>query len=352
MGMSDEDFLNAPLDAFDLEAPEGASEEETEEVEQDTANDVESTTEAVEDELEDETEETETTDEPEEEESTEVEEESDDDQSEEEPDSDEVDYKALHEELLKPFKVSGSEVSVENVDQARRLMSQGADYANKMAALKPHRKFLKMLEKNELLDESKLSYLIDLSKNNPEAISKLVKDSGIDAMDLDTEEDSKYTPSDYTVGDNEVELDDMISRIQDTPSFSDTMSAIAKLDETSKRTLAKTPAVLEVLNDHMSNGIYAMVTARMAKERMFGGLNGLSDLEAYQRAGEMLNREGAFSKPAQKKEVSTAPKKDTEANKRKDMRRKASPSKASKPSPKEEYNVLSMSDEEFEAKFG
>ena len=85
-------------------------------------------------------------------------------------------------------------------------MQMGANYNKKMAALKPNLKLLKLLENNGLLSEEKLSFLIDLDKKNPDAITKLVKDSGLDPLEMDVSK-SDYKPNTYTVHDREVELD-------------------------------------------------------------------------------------------------------------------------------------------------
>ena len=51
-------------------------------------------------------------------------------------------------------------------------MQMGAGYGRKLQDMQPHLKTLRMLEKNNLLDEGKLSYLIDLDQKNPDAIKK------------------------------------------------------------------------------------------------------------------------------------------------------------------------------------
>lgn len=52
-------------------------------------------------------------------------------------------------------------MQVNSVDEAIQLMQMGANYTRKMQELQPHRKTLLMLENNGLLDEGKLSFLID-----------------------------------------------------------------------------------------------------------------------------------------------------------------------------------------------
>ena len=69
-----------------------------------------------------------------------------------------------------------------------------------------------MLENNGLLDEQKITYLIDLDKKNPDAIGKLIKESGIDPLDVNTQEEPKYTPGNYSVSDAQVNLDAVLDR--------------------------------------------------------------------------------------------------------------------------------------------
>tara|TARA_R110002020_G_scaffold108588_4_gene251622 strand:- start:2138 stop:2797 length:660 start_codon:yes stop_codon:yes gene_type:complete len=215
---------------------------------------------------------------------------------------------------------------------------------------------MKMLENNELLDESKLSLLIDVASGNPEAISQLVRDNEIDPLTIDTSEENKYTPKNHTVGDHQVELDEVISRIQDTDSFSDTMEVVSsKWDESSKRDIASNPNQLEVINTHVSNGIYAKVQAEVDRIKVFGGLQGVSDFDAYKQVGEQLFKAGKITidgapKPTENIVVPTKPKAKKSDNLRKDKRKAASPVKNSGKAKEKkfDFNPLAMTDEEFE----
>jgi hypothetical protein len=206
-----------------------------------------------------------------------------------------VDYKAKYEELLAPFKANGRDMQVGNVGDARHLMQMGANYNKKMAGLKPNLKYLKMLENNKLLDESKLNYLIELDKKNPDAVAKLIKDSGIDPLDVDTERATGYTPKSHSVTDGEVELDDVLKEIKGSASYADTIDIVSnKWDETSKRVLIENPSIIRVINDQVASGIYGKINYVMEQERMLGRLAGLSDLQAYKHVGDALQAQGAF----------------------------------------------------------
>lgn len=361
--MSDEDFLNASPSDFKAEAPSEPESTPEEELDETLEDDVNSSSESTDEESDTDEEEEETS----EEQDSEEQESSEDDESELESDEDEEEleqepeeqseYEKQLAEIMAPIKASGREIKLDSPEQVRKLVQMGVDYNNKMRGMKPHLKTLKMLENNGLMDTAKLSYLIDLDKKNPEAISKLLKESGINPVEIDTSEESKYTPSDHSVSDSEVDLDEVISRIQDTPTFSTTMHIVNnEWDDTSKRTLVGKPALIENLNTHMTNGTFDRVMSEVDKVRMFGGLSNLSDLEAYQQMGAMMQERGDFnvekSTQTPAKKVSAKPKVEPD-NDRKDKKRRASPSKkiTSSKQDKEFDPIISLSDEEFIKKF-
>jgi len=349
LSMSDEDFLNMMPPTFEPPAEEldNSDDDDTTSLQEETQEEEEDLVEA--DESDDSTE-----DDLSSEESDEDDEDADEENT--EVDGDEVDYEALHNQLLQPFKANGSEMSVNSVEEAQKLMQMGANYSKKMAALKPNLKLMKMLENNELLDESKLSLLIDVASGNPEAISQLVRDNEIDPLTINTSEENKYTPKNHTVGDHQVELDEVISRIQDTASFSDTMEVVSsKWDESSKRDIASNPNQLEVINAHVSNGIFAKVQTEVDRIKVFGGLQGVSDFDAYKQVGEQLFKAGKITvdgttTSTENIVVPTKPKAKKSDNLRKDKRKAASPVKNSGKSKEKKYdfNPLAMTDEEFE----
>jgi hypothetical protein len=190
-----------------------------------------------------------------------------------------IDYKAEYERLTQPFKANGKEIKVNSVEDAVELMQMGANYSKKMAALKPHLKLIKMLDKHGLMDESKLSYLIDLNGKNPEAIAKLVKDSGLDPMEMDENKAEDYKPTSYKVDDREIELDNVLESIKDSSTYQRTISVVSNdWDKASKEVIANTPQILSVLNAHMESGIYDIIQAELENERTFGRLQGLSDI--------------------------------------------------------------------------
>lgn len=268
---------------------------------------------------------------------------------------DSFDYKSAYEKLLTPFKANGRDIAIKSVDDAISLMQMGANYNKKMAALKPNLKLMKLLENNGLLNEEKLSYLIDLEKKNPNAINKLVKDSGIDPLELNTEKASEYTPNTYRVDDREIELDSVLDEIQGTPTYARTLDIVStKWDGASKQVIAGSPQLLKVINAHVQSGIYDTISKEVESERMFGRLDGLSDIEAYRKVGDAIQARGGFGSvnapgnPAPNKPVVVTPKSKVNEDLLRDKKRAASSTKPAVSSaiPKD-FNPLALSDEEF-----
>ena len=269
-----------------------------------------------------------------------------------------VDYEAEYKKLTAPFKANGKEIQVQSAEDAIALMQMGANYNKKMAALKPNLKLLKLLENNGLLSEEKLSFLIDLDKKNPDAIGKLIKDSGLDPLDMNVSE-SEYKPKTYTVDDREVELDSVLEEIQDTPTYSQTIAVVSnKWDGPSKQVIAENPQLLKVINDHVARGIYDRISAEVDRERMFGRLSGMSDIEAYRVVGDALDARGAFADLAPKRQepapvrtpITPTPKAEDPAIRAKKLAA-SSPKAAAPVKADSDFNPLALSDDDF-AKIG
>jgi len=266
-----------------------------------------------------------------------------------------IDYKAEYDRIMAPFKANGKTMQLDKAEDVIQLMSMGANYNQKMRALKPNLKIMKMLDNNNLLDESKLNYLIDLDKKNPDAITKLLKDSGIDPLNVDVEEDSKYkTNNAYTVSDKDVELDTVLEEIQHSTSYQETIDVISnKWDEPSKRIILDDPNIIRDINAHIADGVYAEIMTVVDRERVLGKLNGVPDITAYNRVGEHMQANGMFkaqqTTPAATtnvKPVENSKKIDPKLNKRKLAAggTKSAPSKKGR----SDFDPLALSDEEFE----
>jgi len=253
--------------------------------------------------------------------------------------------------LFAPFKANGRDMQVASIDDARILMQMGANYNKKMAGLKPNMKLIKMLDNNKLLDEEKLSYLIDLSNKNPEAIAKLIQESGIDPHELDEDKQTNYKPNTYTVDETEIDLDMALDDIKDTSTFNETIDVISnKWDADSKKAALKDPTIIKTINAHIGSGMYKQVMDIVQNEKAMNRLTSMSDLQAYKHVGDTLQAQGAFNTPPQTaKEALTGQKPKAQQDPELKNRKKAAATTRSKPAKKKDViDPLSMTDDEFE----
>lgn len=205
-------------------------------------------------------------------------------------------YKSFHDEILKPFKANGKMIHVDSAEEAIKLMQMGANYTRKMQALQPARKILAMLENNGLMDESKISYLIDLDKKNPQAIQKLVKDSGVDPLEIDVENDTNYTPGNHSVSDQEIVFQSVLDDIASTSDGKETIRVISNTwDQASKDILWTNPEVMSLIHQQREAGIYDRVSTEVERQRMLGTIpQGVPFLEAYKQVGNAMTQSGQF----------------------------------------------------------
>ena len=208
-----------------------------------------------------------------------------------------VDYKEAYGHIMAPLKANGKTIELRSVDELRSLAQMGANYTRKMQDIAPHRKILLMLENNGLLDESKLSFYIDLEKKNPEAIKKLVAESGIDPLEIDTSVPAKYQASNHTVTDEELGFRSVLDEVCASPEGQQTVATInSTWDQVSKERLWKDPSLISVFHQQRENGIYARITSEVDRLKALGQIPvGTTFLDAYKLVGDHLHKSNAFA---------------------------------------------------------
>lgn len=342
--MSDEEFAKLagpPNEEVPVEEPEEDVVEELEEEEsveesvegvvEDEASEEEEVVEELQEQEEDEPL-------PEEEDSTKVE------------NSDEISYKAFYDKVMAPFKANGKLIELKSPEEAIQLMQMGANFTRKMQDIAPYRKVLLMLENNGLLDETKLSYLIDLEKKNPEAIKRLVKDSGIDPLDIDPEKEPAYTVGNHhAVSDQEANFRAVLDELVSTPTGQETARVISEWDQASKNKLFYEPAAMVAINQQRENGIYDLITTEIERQKALGNLPvNTPFLDAYTQVGNMMQQAGALGgTPQPQAPIATkvaAPKARVGNS---EKAKAAAPSKSTSKKATPLINPLAMSDEDF-----
>ena len=272
------------------------------------------------------------------------------------PETTEFDYESAYKKVSKPFKANGVDIQVKDPKDIVSLMQMGANYQKKMAKMKPNLKIIKMLEKNELLDEAKLHNLIDLSKKDPKAITKLIQESDVDPLDIDKDTPTDYQPTNYTVSDKEYDLDQVLDEIKDTETFSKTINVLTKeWDNQSKSTISDYPEIISIINTHMSNGVYDKVNTMLQQEKTLGKLEGIPDVEAYRQIAEYMHKNGFLREQGDEKvepsKVSskTDEKADADRNKKRKAVAPVKQTTTKKGASNEDF--LGLSDEAFMKKY-
>ena len=200
------------------------------------------------------------------------------------------DYAAFYAQVMKPFRANGKEFTLQSPEEAIRLMQLGAGAGKRMQELQPHLRTIRTLEKNNLLDQGKLNFLIDLNNKNPDAIKKLVKDSGINPLDLDIQDNVDYVPRNHAATDTEVSFHSALNELNSQPGGAETIRTInATWDQPSKSMLWESPQIMQVIHEQVTSGIYPVIAAEVERQRTLGIIPySMPFVQAYKVAGDYL----------------------------------------------------------------
>lgn len=256
------------------------------------------------------------------------------------------DYKAFFDEVTKSFKANGTMMTVTDPADIIALMQQGANYSKKMGELKPKMAILKALEENNLLDNAKISHLIDIYNKDPKAIKKLIQDSGLDTYELDSEDNDGYVPENKV---KEItELQTVLDELNSDSNFQEVLNDIVNTwDNESKDFVAQRPGVLRVLLEQRNSGIYHKVKGIVEYERMLGRMKDIPYVEAYTIIEQQLSGEDSNPEPQPQRTKAafkgTRPTKKSQSN--------AKRSKAAAPNSggnaEQDIDTATLSDAEF-----
>lgn len=275
------------------------------------------------------------------------------------------DYEAMYRQLMTPIKANGKTIELKSPEELKQLAQMGANYTRKMQSIAPHRKVLMMLENNGLLDEGKLSFLIDIEKKNPEAIKKLIKEAGIDPRDIDPEETPNYTlHGNHRVTDEEAAFATALEELRSAPDGVSTLQLMnTQWDQASKELLWKQPEIMTLIHEQRESGIYDRVSTEVERQRALGQIPpNIPFLQAYKAIGERLAQAGALAdlvqapahqqqQPATPVPVATRVQQPKPAVTNGDKVNAASPTRATPRKAETLVNPLALSDEDFEKQF-
>ena len=176
-----------------------------------------------------------------------------------------VDLQDFHAKITTPFKANGKDYQITSPEEAISLMQKGLNYNAKMNGIKGYVAAGRMLEQHELLDKpEELAFLIDLYNKKPEAMAKLIKDSGIDAYELGEEKAEGYTPTPIQApSENVYQLREIIAANKEDAHFNAMYSDVTHWDDVSQKAILNNPETLLVLQAHKANGAYDTIMKRV-----------------------------------------------------------------------------------------
>jgi len=280
--ISDEEF-EAQLEALisnDSEEPENEIIEDTEESKDEIEDEVEAETEEL---IDDETPDTENTEE--EVESGEEAEKSQEKEDEEESEDEKViDYKKEYQNLVESsaqyknfydsvtgeFTANGVKVKgftdPKKVIQAQQM---AANYATKMAELKPYNGFIKTLKDKGLVEnKDKFNFALQLLDGDQEAIKQHIKQLEIDPFELDMDE-IKYEPKNHLPSDIELNIDEVMTLAKNNGVDQQVSEVISKQwDDESVLALLDDKKSSQDLVEHIKTGVYDLVQQRIAEKKV------------------------------------------------------------------------------------
>lgn len=208
----------------------------------------------------------------------------------EEPESKETEAKEAvqpaQDEVL-TFKANGQEykfTTAEVKEQFGKVFGQAMNYTKKMQHIKPWTKTIDALEQAEL-GQDDVNLMIDVLKGDKDAIATVLKRTGVDALDLDTE-NSKYVAKDYGRNDTELSIRDIVDEISVDKEYAITYNVLEKQwDDKSRRAFVEDPSKIRALHIDVKSGMFDKLSPIAQKLKVYGG-GAKSDLDYYMDAAQ------------------------------------------------------------------
>jgi hypothetical protein len=205
----------------------------------------------------------------------------------------------------KDYEFSSDEI----VEQFPKIFGQAMDYTKKMQAIKPWRKTIDAIESAELSHDD-VSLMIDVLKGDKDAITEVLKRTGTDTLELDTDADSTYTTKDYGRDDSALAIKDVIDDISQDVEYATTHNILSKeWDERSWATMAKSPDMIKQLHTDVKSGMFKTLQPLAEKLKVYGGAS-KSDLDYYKDAAQQHFTQVAERETYDKRQVEKQSKRD------------------------------------------
>lgn len=217
----------------------------------------------------------------------------------------EPNYKEFYEKVaLAKFTANGKEVEGFK-DPADLIRAQQAlhGYSDKMKVIKEYKPFLKALEERGVTaDADKFNLAMSLIDGDPEAIKKVLKDKGIDPLELDLD-DIKYTAKNVIPSQAQLLIEETYEQAENL-GVGDKFSRVINKDWDIKslKELVENSAVRNDLLQHLNDGTYDIVSEEIKRMELLdinGSLSGMSSIDKYRAAVGRIQQRNLNSQPVQ-----------------------------------------------------
>jgi hypothetical protein len=265
-----------------------------------------------------------------------------------EPEIDEFDYKTAYKNLLK-FKADGQDIELNDVNELVSLAQKGVNYTRKTKEISQYNKYIKTLKDNELLDDDKINFLIDLHKGDKQAITKHLKELNVNPVELDTDSETTYKSKSYVPDDVTIQKQSYVENLYSDPDGKAVIDDINNWDDISINSIAENVAQLADLTQHKKLGYYDIIIKEIHRQELLGNLSNIPYLDAYASIGKQLVEQGKLGNVTpnpQPQKVVDVKKAVTDIKLNQTNIQKLSPL-SGKTTSKQELDPGSMNDEEF-----
>ena len=207
-------------------------------------------------------------------------------------------------EILK-VKANGQEYEFtldEMKSQFGSIFAKAQDYTKKTQALKEYRKTIDIVQ-NAGLSDNDLNLFADVLKGDKDAIAAVLKRTGVDALDLDTE-NVNYAPKNYGRNDTELAIKDIVDDISADKEYVITHNILEKQwDSKSREKFIEDPNMIKGLHIDVKSGLYDKLNPIMQKLKIYDGAT-RSDLDYYFMAHkQFIDSQRDASSKAEKAEL-------------------------------------------------
>lgn len=274
----------------------------------------------------------------------------------------EIDYKAFYDEVTAPIRADGRDFTIKSSSDLRNLVSKGLDYTQKTQQIAPYRKTLAFLRDNNALDDTKLSYMVDLLNKDEKAVKQLIremtaepKEEGkqkLELYDLDPEQEDEsqryHFQNKNTITDEQLNFRETFDEVNASEGGNAFLNKInQKFDSSSLDYLYQNPQAIKLLYQADRAGQFDQIMDKMQYNDMIHPENIQIDntITRFMKTGQSMPEIFPQNQQPTQQQV-------VQQRQQQNRVKSASIPRASGGKSRNFVDPLDMSDEEFKAQFG